>query len=160
MWLHISVLHIRCCIYLYVHVLRHTRHKCAAAQVYTVVVSHEQFGDLSPAAVSYTSGFYQIPVIGISSRDAAFSDKNIHVSFLRTVPPYYHQADVWLEMLSHFGYTKVSALTCIGGRNDAPAVFWVVDFFGLRVLIFTVFVCLFIDGFQAGVDACFLLRFL
>ncbi|KAL9872985.1 glutamate ionotropic receptor NMDA type subunit 1 isoform 1-T4 [Glossina fuscipes fuscipes] len=77
-------------------------------RVYAVVVSHEQTsGDLSPAAVSYTSGFFQIPVIGISSRDAAFSDKNIHVSFLRTVPPYYHQADVWLEMLNHFGYTKV-----------------------------------------------------
>lgn len=81
-------------------------------QVYAVVVSHEQTGDLSPAAVSYTSGFYQIPVIGISSRDAAFSDKNIHVSFLRTVPPYYHQADVWLEMLRHFGYNKVSAWKC------------------------------------------------
>jgi glutamate receptor ionotropic, NMDA 1 len=78
--------------------------------VYAVVVSHEPSGDLSPAAVSYTSGFYQIPVIGISSRDAAFSDKNIHVSFLRTVPPYYHQADVWLEMLNHFGYTKVSKI--------------------------------------------------
>lgn len=78
-------------------------------QVYAVVVSHGQTsGDLSPAAVSYTTGFYSIPVIGISSRDAAFSDKNIHVSFLRTVPPYYHQADVWLEMLSHFLYTKVS----------------------------------------------------
>lgn len=80
-------------------------------RVYAVVVSHDEKDssghDLSPAAVSYTSGFYQIPVIGISSRDAAFSDKNIHVSFLRTVPPYYHQADVWLEMLSHFGYTKV-----------------------------------------------------
>ncbi|XP_055607534.1 glutamate [NMDA] receptor subunit 1 isoform X2 [Uranotaenia lowii] len=76
-------------------------------RVYAVVVSHEPTGDLSPAAVSYTNGFYQIPIIGISSRDAAFSDKNIHVSFLRTVPPYYHQADVWLEMLSHFGYTKV-----------------------------------------------------
>lgn len=79
-------------------------------RVYAVVVSHDEKDssghDLSPAAVSYTSGFYQIPVIGISSRDAAFSDKNIHVSFLRTVPPYYHQADVWLEMLSHFGYTK------------------------------------------------------
>uniref|UniRef100_A0A336MEH8 Glutamate [NMDA] receptor subunit 1 n=1 Tax=Culicoides sonorensis TaxID=179676 RepID=A0A336MEH8_CULSO len=76
-------------------------------RVFAVVVSHEPSGDLSPAAVSYTSGFYQIPVIGISSRDAAFSDKNIHVSFLRTVPPYYHQADVWLEMLNHFAYTKV-----------------------------------------------------
>ncbi|XP_058450496.1 glutamate [NMDA] receptor subunit 1 isoform X2 [Malaya genurostris] len=76
-------------------------------RVYAVVVSHEPTGDLSPAAVSYTNGFYQIPIIGISSRDAAFSDKNIHVSFLRTVPPFYHQADVWLEILSHFGYTKV-----------------------------------------------------
>lgn len=75
-----------------------------------MVVSHEESGDLSPAAVSYTSGFYQIPVIGISSRDAAFSDKNIHVSFLRTVPPYYHQADVWLEMLDHFGWNKVKMM--------------------------------------------------
>ncbi|XP_066139509.1 glutamate [NMDA] receptor subunit 1 isoform X2 [Euwallacea fornicatus] len=76
-------------------------------QVYAVVVSHPLSGDLSPAAVSYTSGFYHIPVIGISSRDSAFSDKNIHVSFLRTVPPYSHQADVWVEMLKHFNYKKV-----------------------------------------------------
>lgn len=87
-------------------------------------MSHPLTGDLSPAAVSYTSGFYHIPVIGISSRDSAFSDKvillkpkriaiyillfqNIHVSFLRTVPPYSHQADVWVEMLKHFNYKKV-----------------------------------------------------
>ncbi|XP_065173627.1 glutamate [NMDA] receptor subunit 1 [Atheta coriaria] len=78
-----------------------------ANRVYAVVVSHPLTGDLSPAAVSYTSGFYHIPVIGISSRDSAFSDKNIHVSFLRTVPPYSHQADVWVEMLKHFNYKKV-----------------------------------------------------
>jgi hypothetical protein len=76
-------------------------------QVYAVVVSHPLTGDLSPAAVSYTSGFYHIPVIGISSRDSAFSDKNIHVSFIRTVPPYSHQADVWVELLKHFNYMKV-----------------------------------------------------
>ncbi|KAL0276444.1 UNVERIFIED_CONTAM: hypothetical protein PYX00_004018 [Menopon gallinae] len=76
-------------------------------QVYAVVVSHPLTGDLSPAAVSYTSGFYHIPVIGISSRDSAFSDKNIHVSFLRTVPPYSHQADVWVELLKHLNYMKV-----------------------------------------------------
>ncbi|KAH9638394.1 hypothetical protein HF086_004196 [Spodoptera exigua] len=74
--------------------------------VYAVVVSHPLTGDLSPAAVSYTSGFYHIPVIGISSRDSAFSDKNIHVSFLRTVPPYSHQADVWVDVLKHFNYMK------------------------------------------------------
>ncbi|KAK0165363.1 hypothetical protein PV328_003881 [Microctonus aethiopoides] len=78
-----------------------------AERVYAVVVSHPLTGDLSPAAVSYTSGFYHIPVIGISSRDSAFSDKNIHVSFLRTVPPYSHQADVWVELLKHFNYMKV-----------------------------------------------------
>ncbi|KAI9580160.1 hypothetical protein GQX74_000153 [Glossina fuscipes] len=76
--------------------------KCATSKllkVYAVVVSHEQIsGELSPATVSYTSGFFQIPVIGISLRDAASSDKNIHVSFLRTVTPYYHQGDVWLEI--------------------------------------------------------------
>ncbi|XP_069999556.1 glutamate [NMDA] receptor subunit 1-like isoform X1 [Penaeus vannamei] len=75
--------------------------------VYAVIVSHPLSGDLSPAAVSYTSGFYHIPVIGISSRDSAFSDKNIHVSFLRTVPPYSHQADVWVELLKTFQYTQV-----------------------------------------------------
>ncbi|XP_052129960.1 glutamate [NMDA] receptor subunit 1 [Frankliniella occidentalis] len=78
-----------------------------AHKVYAVIVSHPLIGDLSPAAVSYTSGFYHIPVIGISSRDSAFSDKNIHVSFLRTVPPYSHQADVWVELLKHFNYMKV-----------------------------------------------------
>ncbi|KAK4876462.1 hypothetical protein RN001_012884 [Aquatica leii] len=76
-------------------------------RVYAVVVSHPLTGDLSPAAVSYTCGFYHIPVIGISSRDSAFSDKNIHVSFLRTVPPYSHQADVWVELLKYFNYKKV-----------------------------------------------------
>uniref|UniRef100_A0A1B6E0C7 Glutamate [NMDA] receptor subunit 1 n=1 Tax=Clastoptera arizonana TaxID=38151 RepID=A0A1B6E0C7_9HEMI len=76
-------------------------------RVYAVVVSHPLTGDLSPAAVSYTSGFYHIPVIGISSRDSAFSDKNIHVSFLRTVAPYPHQADVWMDLLKHFNYMKV-----------------------------------------------------
>ena len=49
--------------------------KLIQAQVYAVIVSHPSKGDLSPAAVSYTCGFYHIPVIGISSRDSAFSDK-------------------------------------------------------------------------------------
>ena len=44
-------------------------------QVYAIIVSKPSRGDLSPASVSYTAGFYHIPVIGISSRDSAFSDK-------------------------------------------------------------------------------------
>ncbi|XP_043246507.1 glutamate [NMDA] receptor subunit 1-like isoform X1 [Amphibalanus amphitrite] len=77
------------------------------SQVYAMVVSHPSTGDISPAAVSYTSGFYHIPVVGITSRDSAFSDKNIHGSFLRTVPPYSHQADVWVDLLKMLGYTQV-----------------------------------------------------
>lgn len=41
------------------------------------------------------------------SRWILFSKQNIHVSFLRTVPPYSHQADVWVELLKHFNYMKV-----------------------------------------------------
>lgn len=44
-------------------------------KVYAIVVSKPGSGDLSPASVSYTAGFYHIPVVGISSRDSAFSDK-------------------------------------------------------------------------------------
>jgi ionotropic glutamate receptor NMDA 1 len=33
--------------------------------------------------------------------------QNIHVSFLRTVPPYSHQANVWVEMLKQFKYHQI-----------------------------------------------------
>ncbi|KAF4525166.1 hypothetical protein B566_EDAN014757 [Ephemera danica] len=33
--------------------------------------------------------------------------RNIHVSFLRTVAPYSHQADVWVELLKRLGYLRV-----------------------------------------------------
>nr|CAG4640619.1 EOG090X00ST [Eulimnadia texana] len=78
-----------------------------AQQVYAVIVSSSDKGGLSPATVSYTGSFYHIPVVGISSREAAFSDKNIHVSFLRTVAPYFHQANVWAAMLRHFKFRQV-----------------------------------------------------
>eukprot|EP00090_Calanus_glacialis_P018797 TRINITY_DN29121_c0_g1_i1.p1 TRINITY_DN29121_c0_g1~~TRINITY_DN29121_c0_g1_i1.p1 ORF type:complete len:1142 (-),score=246.94 TRINITY_DN29121_c0_g1_i1:120-3545(-) len=81
--------------------------KLIKEQVYAIIVSKPENGELSPASVSYTAGFYHIPVLGISSRDSAFSDKNIHVSFLRTVPPYSHQADVWVELLKHFQYRQL-----------------------------------------------------
>lgn len=33
--------------------------------------------------------------------------QNIHVSFLRTVPPYSHQANVWVQMLKQFKYRQL-----------------------------------------------------
>jgi ionotropic glutamate receptor NMDA 1 len=43
--------------------------------VHTVIVSKPENSDSSPPiSVSYTCGFYSIPVIGISARDSSFSD--------------------------------------------------------------------------------------
>ncbi|XP_064488877.1 glutamate [NMDA] receptor subunit 1-like isoform X2 [Ornithodoros turicata] len=78
-----------------------------SSQVFAVVISHPVNGELSPATVSYTCGFYNVPVIGISSRHSSLSDKNLHRTFLRTVPPYSHQADVWVKMLQFLSYRCV-----------------------------------------------------
>ena len=43
-------------------------------RVYTVVASHPNSSNHAPISVSYTCGYYQIPVIGVSARDSAFSD--------------------------------------------------------------------------------------
>ncbi|XP_061169322.1 glutamate [NMDA] receptor subunit 1-like isoform X2 [Saccostrea echinata] len=76
--------------------------------VHTVIVSKPENSDNNPPiSVSYTCGFYSIPVIGISARDSSFSDMTVHKTFLRTVPPYFHQADVWLKMLQHFEWNQV-----------------------------------------------------
>ncbi|XP_062566028.1 glutamate [NMDA] receptor subunit 1-like isoform X2 [Saccostrea cucullata] len=76
--------------------------------VHTVIVSKPENSDNNPPiSVSYTCGFYSIPVIGISARDSSFSDMTVHKTFLRTVPPYFHQADVWLKMLQYFDWNQV-----------------------------------------------------
>ncbi|XP_074647409.1 glutamate receptor ionotropic, NMDA 1-like isoform X3 [Tubulanus polymorphus] len=77
-------------------------------KVYSVVVSHPPKNKYTPPiSVSYTCGFYKIPVIGISARDSVFSDTNLHRSYLRTVPPYSHQAKVWVDMVRHFRWSTV-----------------------------------------------------
>lgn len=76
-------------------------------RVYVVVASHPFESEQSPISVSYTCGFYNIPVIGISSRESVYSDNNVHKSFIRTVPPYFHQAEVWIKLLQSFEWTQV-----------------------------------------------------
>ena len=44
-------------------------------QVYAVISSHTKDLYLSSVSVSYTCGFYSIPVIGITARESIFSDK-------------------------------------------------------------------------------------
>ncbi|KAG5835253.1 hypothetical protein ANANG_G00270400 [Anguilla anguilla] len=36
-----------------------------------------------------------------------YSDKSIHLSFLRTVPPYSHQAQVWFDMMREFRWNHI-----------------------------------------------------
>lgn len=44
-------------------------------QVHLVIVNQGNCSGDAILGISYTCGFYQVPVIGISSRDAMFSDK-------------------------------------------------------------------------------------
>ncbi|XP_046402176.1 glutamate [NMDA] receptor subunit 1-like [Ischnura elegans] len=53
---------------------------------------------VSPTAIAYAFGA-RLPIIGISSRQSALSDKGVFPSFLRVVPPNSHQADVWVRLL-------------------------------------------------------------
>jgi len=46
------------------------------SQPYVVIASRSEVeSDLAPMAVSFTCGFYKIPVIGLSARESTFSDK-------------------------------------------------------------------------------------
>ncbi|BFZ09236.1 hypothetical protein BsWGS_12275 [Bradybaena similaris] len=81
--------------------------KLLVQRIFAVVASHPNSTDHSPISVSYTCSYYNIPVVGISARDSAFSDVNVHKMFLRTVPPYSHQADVWVQLLLNLTWHKV-----------------------------------------------------
>lgn len=50
---------------------------CVSLQVYAILVSHPpQSNDhLTPTPVSYTAGFYRIPVVGLTTRMSIYSDK-------------------------------------------------------------------------------------
>lgn len=50
---------------------------CPSVQVYAILVSHPpQSNDhLTPTPVSYTAGFYRIPVVGLTTRMSIYSDK-------------------------------------------------------------------------------------
>lgn len=76
-------------------------------KVQVIIASHPAASAQSPISASYTCGYYGIPLIGIYARDSAFSDKNVHPTFMRTVPPYFHQAYVWIDLLMHYDWKQV-----------------------------------------------------
>ncbi|VDP86063.1 unnamed protein product [Echinostoma caproni] len=66
-----------------------------------LIVSHPSGAPgAAPLSVSFTSSFYFLPTIGVSARQAVFSDKYSHASFLRTVPPYSLEAKIWADLIT------------------------------------------------------------
>lgn len=53
-----------------------------------------------------TSPFAGVPVISISNRNSALSDKQLHRTFLRTVPAFTNQAKIWLLLLRRLRYNN------------------------------------------------------
>lgn len=52
------------------------------------------------------SPFTGVPVISISNRNSALSDKQLHRTFLRTVPAFTSQAKIWLLLLRRLRYNN------------------------------------------------------
>ena len=86
-------------------------------KVYAIIVSKPENGELSPASVSYTAGFYHIPVIGISSRDSAFSDK---VSYLIVLKLFTNmtQLSEYSCFISSNSSSIFSSSRCLGGTSQ------------------------------------------
>lgn len=83
-----------------------------------LVVSHPSGAPgVAPLSVSFTSSFYFLPTIGVSARQAVFSDKYIHASFLRTVPPYSLEGKIWADLITVFEWREV----CLIHSDDQDA---------------------------------------
>uniref|UniRef100_T1L122 Glutamate [NMDA] receptor subunit 1 n=1 Tax=Tetranychus urticae TaxID=32264 RepID=T1L122_TETUR len=79
--------------------------KMIKSEVYAVVIDDVDSPEAS--VISQTCDFLNIPVIGLSNRNSYLSDTHMHSVYLRTVPPYSHQVDVWIEMLTTLNYSHV-----------------------------------------------------
>lgn len=53
------------------------------------------------------AGFYNIPVIGTTNRDATLSDKHLYPTYLRTIASDTHQLEAWMEILKSLDYSEV-----------------------------------------------------
>ncbi|VDD76136.1 unnamed protein product [Mesocestoides corti] len=86
-----------------------------------VVSSPPKFPTAPPLSISYVAALYGVPVIGVSTRQAVFSDKYAHATFLRTVPPYSLESQVWVELISAFDWHEV-VLIHSDNNQDAKAL--------------------------------------
>ncbi|VDN96097.1 unnamed protein product [Rodentolepis nana] len=78
------------------------------ARLFAVVVSNPPNSpSVPPLSISYIAALYGLPVICVSARQAAFSNKYAHASFLRTVPPYVQEAAIWAQLIDTFEWHEV-----------------------------------------------------
>ncbi|XP_057314813.1 glutamate receptor ionotropic, NMDA 1-like [Hydractinia symbiolongicarpus] len=80
-------------------------------KVYAVVTTNAYNSSSSPDIVSYACAFYNIPTIAVQARQSELSDKTLHPTLLRTVPPYSDQARVWADLIRHLKWNKVNLVT-------------------------------------------------
>ncbi|KAF8569912.1 hypothetical protein P879_03250 [Paragonimus westermani] len=87
-------------------------------RMFALIVSHPPGAvGAPPLSVSFTCSFYFLPTIGVSARQAVFSDKYSHASFLRTVPPFSREAGIWADLIIAFGWKEV----CVIHSDDQDA---------------------------------------
>ncbi|XP_065058680.1 glutamate receptor ionotropic, NMDA 1-like [Rhopilema esculentum] len=79
--------------------------------VYAVLTDRLMNNTRAPYIVSYACAFYNIPVIGVASRESQFSDKTIHGLFVRTVPSYADEARPMNRLVAKFNWSKVILVT-------------------------------------------------
>lgn len=63
-------------------------------------------GQQSASSISFTCGYLGIPVLSLSNRYSALSDKQLHRTFLRTVPAFTRQIKIWLLLLRRLRYSS------------------------------------------------------
>ena len=72
-------------------------------QVYAIIIDDSSNDD----SITFTTSLHNVPTIGISNRQSLFSDKT-YETYMRTISPYFHQADVWIEIINYLNYNCVT----------------------------------------------------
>ncbi|XP_033114938.1 glutamate receptor ionotropic, NMDA 1-like isoform X2 [Anneissia japonica] len=85
--------------------------KVVPNQVAALIMCLSKPNRLSAMSVSNILGSLEIPVVDIATRSNLFNDRNIHNTYMRTVPAYTDQAEVWLDLIGHYRWTNVVTVT-------------------------------------------------
>lgn len=77
-------------------------------QVLAVFVSEDNLTNDAVLGISYTCGFFEVPVVGIAVREAIFSDRVSSNSRVQLVKLFYARVDLWWYLFKTF----ITQFTC------------------------------------------------